>query len=382
MAEWRPAVVFPPGEFLRDELEARGWTQLEFAEIIGRPPRLVNEIIAGKRGISPDTANELAAALGTSSQFWMNLETAYQLWKAAPAPERISREARLRERFPVREMIRRGWIEASESFDVLEAQVLHFFNIPSIDAPVQLAHAARRTNDGEIAPGQLAWLCRVKQLAGALQVASYSETLLHKAVEDLRRLTTAPEEIRHVPKIMAACGVRFVVVEPMPGSKIDGVCSWLEDGTSPVIGLSLRQDRIDNFWFVLRHEVEHVLRGDGKGADIIDSNLGEGDASAGADPVAECAANNAAAEFLVPRAKLDNFIARVRPLYSEQKIINFAKVNGVHPGIVVGQLQNRGEIPYANLRRHLVKVRHLLATSALTDGWGSTPQVWNTPPVM
>jgi HTH-type transcriptional regulator/antitoxin HigA len=378
MSEWRPAEVFPPGEFLRDELEARAWTQLEFAEIIGRPPRVVNEIIAGKRGISPDTANELAAALGTSPQFWMNLETAYQLWKAAPAPERIAREARLRERFPVREMVRRGWIEASENFDILEAQVLRFFHIPSIDAPVRLAHAAKRTNVGETPPVQLAWVCRVKQLASALHVATYSEKTLYKAVEDLRRLISAPEEIRHVPKILAECGVRFVVVEPMPSSNIDGVCSWLENGTSPVIGMSLRRDRIDNFWFVLRHELEHVLRGDGKVMDIIDSNLGETNAPTDADQEAEHIANNAAAEFLIPRTKLDNFIDRVRPLYSEQKIINFAKVNGIHPGIVVGQLQNREEIPYANLRRHLVKVRHILATSALTDGWGSTPQVWTT----
>lgn len=378
MSEWRPAEVFPPGEFLRDELEARGWSQTEFAEIIGRPPRVVNEIITGKRGISPETATELAAALGTSAQFWMNLETSYQLWKVAPAPERIAREARLRERFPVREMIRRGWIEASESFDVLEAQVLRFFAISSIEAPVELAHAARRTNDGEISPLQLAWLCRVKQLASAVQVAPYSGAALRKAIEDLRQLTSAPEEIRHVPKILAGCGVRFVIVEPMPGSKIDGVCSWIADGTSPVVGLSLRQDRIDNFWFVLRHELEHVLRGDGKSGDIIDSDLGGTDASSDFDPEAERAANDAAADFLVPQAKLDNFIARVRPLYSEAKVVNFAKVNRVHPGIVVGQLQNRGEIPYANFRRYLVKVRHLLASSALTDGWGSMPQVWTT----
>lgn len=375
MSEWRPAEVFPPGEFLRDELDARGWSQIEFAEILGRPPRVVNEIIAGKRGISPDTAKELAAALGTSAQFWMNLETAYQLWKTAPASERISKEARLRERFPVREMIRRGWIEASESFDIVEAQVLRFFNIPSVDAPVNMAHAARRTNEGEISPLQLAWLCRVKQLAGALQVATYSEKGLRSAIDDLRQLATSPEEIRHVPKIMAACGVRFVVVEPMPGSKIDGMCSWLEDGKSPVVGMSIRQDRIDNFWFVIRHELEHVLRGDGRAGDIIDVDLGEAEASLGADPDAERAANDAAAEFLVPRVKLDNFIARVRPLYSEQKVVNFAKVNNIHPGVVVGQLQNRGEIPYANLRRHLVKIRHILTQSALTDGWGSTPQV-------
>ncbi|MEI8397034.1 MAG: HigA family addiction module antitoxin [Rhodospirillaceae bacterium] len=372
MSKWRPAEVFPAGEFLRDELSARGWTQLEFAEIIGRPPRVVNEIIAGKRSISPETANELAAALETSPQFWMNLDTAYQLWKAAPASERIAREARLRERFPIREMIRRGWIEASESFDIIEAQVLRFFDIPSVDAPIRHAHAARRTNNGEVLSVQLAWLCRVKELAGALQVPPYSEMKLRKAIGDLQRLIADPEEIRHISKLLMGCGIRFVVVEPMPGSKIDGVCSWLENGTSPVVGLSLRQDRIDNFWFVLRHELEHVLRGDGKDEDIIDTDLGE---SGTEDTGAEGIANAAAAEFLVPRAKLNNFIARVRPLYSEQKIVNFATVNGVHPGIVVGQLQKCGEIPYANLRKHLVKVRHIMAVSALADGWGNTPQV-------
>jgi HTH-type transcriptional regulator/antitoxin HigA len=75
MTDRVPAEVFPPGEFLRDELEARGWTQTEFARIIRRPLRLVNEIITGKRDISPDTAQALAAALGTSAQLWMNLET-------------------------------------------------------------------------------------------------------------------------------------------------------------------------------------------------------------------------------------------------------------------------------------------------------------------
>jgi HTH-type transcriptional regulator / antitoxin HigA len=53
MNEIVPAQAFSPGEFLRDELEARDWTQAEFAEIIGRPVRLVNELIAGKRGITP-----------------------------------------------------------------------------------------------------------------------------------------------------------------------------------------------------------------------------------------------------------------------------------------------------------------------------------------
>ena len=58
MTERIPAEVFPPGEFLADELEARSWTQVEFAELIRRPTKLVNEIIAGKKVITPETARE------------------------------------------------------------------------------------------------------------------------------------------------------------------------------------------------------------------------------------------------------------------------------------------------------------------------------------
>jgi HTH-type transcriptional regulator / antitoxin HigA len=128
-----PAETFPPGDYLREELEARGWSQTEFAEIIGKPVRTVNEIIAGRRQITPETAMAIAAALGTSPQFWMILETAYQLSRVDPAPERIGREARLRERFPVREMIKRGWVDASGTYEVLETRVFEFFGISDME---------------------------------------------------------------------------------------------------------------------------------------------------------------------------------------------------------------------------------------------------------
>lgn len=79
MAMRRPAEVFPPGEFLRDELDERGWTPADLAEILDRPVDDVDEIVAGTRGISPETARGLSAAFGPSPEFWMNLDTAYQL---------------------------------------------------------------------------------------------------------------------------------------------------------------------------------------------------------------------------------------------------------------------------------------------------------------
>ncbi|HEX5414261.1 MAG TPA: HigA family addiction module antitoxin, partial [Chloroflexota bacterium] len=130
----RPAEVFPPGEFLREELEARGWTQTDFAEIIERPVRTVNEIIAGKRSITAETAEQIATALGTSAQLWLNLETAFQLSQTKnPNADEIRRRARLYEIAPINEMVRRGWIRPSNNVAVMERQILDFFEISSLD---------------------------------------------------------------------------------------------------------------------------------------------------------------------------------------------------------------------------------------------------------
>ncbi|MCC7464481.1 MAG: HigA family addiction module antidote protein [Gammaproteobacteria bacterium] len=79
MAAQKPAQVFPPGEILKDELEERGWSQAEFAEILGRPAGLVTDIITGRRGITPETAALFGEAFDVPAEFWMNLEAMYQL---------------------------------------------------------------------------------------------------------------------------------------------------------------------------------------------------------------------------------------------------------------------------------------------------------------
>ena len=114
MSERRPAEVFPPGDFIKEELEARAWTQTDLAEILGRPQRVVSEIIHGKRAISPETATGLGDAFGTGAQFWMNLESAYQLAQVKDQDEDVARRARLYSKAPVKEMLRRRWIEPSQ----------------------------------------------------------------------------------------------------------------------------------------------------------------------------------------------------------------------------------------------------------------------------
>jgi HTH-type transcriptional regulator/antitoxin HigA len=74
-----PARVPTPGKILSRELEARGWTQKDLAEIMSRPVQTINEIIRGSKRITSETAIELSQALGTSPEFWTNLEAKYRL---------------------------------------------------------------------------------------------------------------------------------------------------------------------------------------------------------------------------------------------------------------------------------------------------------------
>jgi HTH-type transcriptional regulator / antitoxin HigA len=366
-----PAEVFSPGEFIQDELDARGWTQGDLAQIMARPLRLVNELVAGKKQITPETARGLAKAFGDDDAlYWMNLDSAYRLAQTEPADESVGRRAKLYSRFPIRELTKRKWIEPSDNLDVIEHRVCRFFRINNIGERPQFAHAAKAAKYDERTHLQYAWLFRAKELAEGVSSSPYSERKLREAIGKLRAHLVSPEEIRRVPAILAEAGVRFVIVEFIPGAKIDGAAFWLNDG--PVIALSLRFDRLNNFWFVLRHEIEHVLNKDGT---MIDVELVERIQRRDTLPAEEVKANEAAAEFSVPKAEMDSFVLRVRPLYSEQRILLFAKRIAVHPALIVGQLQFRGEIPYTHFHKHLIKVREIVTQTALTDGWGTIPPV-------
>lgn len=376
------AEIFHPGVFLEEELEARGLSQLDFADITGKSPRDINLIINGKLSITPDTAICLSDALGTSEKYWLNLESDYQAYKARlkrlhENPNRsaeISTKAKLYEKCPVREMVKRGWIETSSNIEVLASRFCDFFEIPSLDAEIEFNHAAKRSGDysEKLTPVQNGWMFRARHLARAAEVNQrFSAAKLRTCYSKLKLLTHESEEIRHIPKILAEAGIRLVIIEPLPGSKIDGATFWLSDN-EPVIALSLLRDRIDNFWFTLPHELSHVEHGEGKMEAIIDLDL---EAVTSELPDFEKRANSDAAEFTIPEQKLREFIIRTDPYFLEAKILGFAALHKVHPGIVVGRLQHLGKVPYRNHRKFLEKVRNIITEAAFTDGYGYTPSI-------
>ena len=80
----QPKNPFHPGEILLEEfLEPAGISQAAFARQLGWTKARLNELIKGKRGITADSALDLSEALGTSAKLWMNLQSTYDLDRAA-----------------------------------------------------------------------------------------------------------------------------------------------------------------------------------------------------------------------------------------------------------------------------------------------------------
>lgn len=367
-----------PGQLISTLLKERGWTKRTLAIVLGVDEATITRLVSDKRSVSADLALQLEEVLDVEADRLLTLQKDYDLQLARIGfrsdPARAVR-AQIFGALPVAEMVKRGWlpgVESPKDVPAVEAAVAKLFDAPTLGDVEFLPHAARRAHTSVNAtPLQLAWLYRVKSVAAEMMVPPYSDAKGRAVVERLRPLLSAAEEARKVPRLLAEAGIRFVIVEALPGSKIDGACLWL-DATAPVIALSFRFDRIDNFWFVLRHELEHVLQRHGQVAPMLDVDLdGRTDAHVVDE---ERVANAAASAFAVPPDKLNGFVARKAPFFAERDILGFATTLGIHPGLVAGQLQHRTQ-RYDHFRSHLVKVRSIVAPGAMVDGWGDIAPV-------
>lgn len=343
-----PAEVFPVGEYLRDEIEARGWTVAEFAAILGRPTPAISEILNGHKEITAQTATEIAAATGTEAATWLRLQDSYQLWAIAQHPkgsrlDEVARRARLRNLTPLTELIRRGIVPEGD-LDAQERAVQDLLGISTLDQDTGFALAARRSDAGaELSPAQRTWAACVRRAASATQPALYDPARLLSIAETLTRTVTEPEHLVRLPAVLADVGVRIVYVPHFESSKIDGAA--LDGGQGPVIGLSGRIAKFDAVLFTALHEIAHIYRGDVDDGIVVDVDL-----SSPARSDRERACDQLATGWAIPGGSVVTAGLRTGRL-SGARVRAAAAEIGVHPAVVVGRLHHDGMLPWTHLNR-------------------------------
>jgi HTH-type transcriptional regulator/antitoxin HigA len=361
---YTPREVSPPGATLRDLMEERGLTQIELARRLNRPKQAINEIVAGKKEITEETAIELERVLQVPAQFWLVRESHYREYLARQRDAQACKaHVPWLEQFPLKALQAAGILPAGRLTATLKQelvdQLLRFFGVASpegwaaqydqMQAQFRRAKPAKQTDTAAIT----AWLRMGELAASRLQVADYSASALEAALPAMRALTLSrPEDIGpQLTRLCAQAGVALVFVAALPGTHVSGVARWA--GGKPLIQLSLLGKWNDGFWFSFFHEVAHILKHPVRGAVYLD------DASAGATMQSpeEQEANRFATDCLVPRARQ----AELQALPITQAAVEaFAAELGLHPGIVVGQLQHLGRVDYAHALTKL-KARYALA---------------------
>ena len=364
--------VKSPGDVIREMLSVKGWTQAELGAVLGLPPSRVTDLIQNKRNIDPELAVALSEVFfENTAEQWLSIESRYRLSLTPRSNEQVRKRAGLLEIAPIKEMERRGWIKPTSSSDELEAELCRFFETDSLATLPSISGATRKTDSQDsLTPAQRTWCQRVRQLAKSMLVAKFSEERLPECERAIRKLSAYPQEAQKLPALLASFGIRFVVVEPSASCKVDGVAMWLDESwNSPVIGVSFRYDRIDAFWHTVCHELSHIRHHDEQ---AFDADLTSDDLLLTVKSHVERRADAEAATTLIPGGELESFIQRVGPLYSKDRIVQFAHRIKMHPGVIVGQLQFRKEIGYSANREMLSKLRSIVAPVAITDGWGFT----------
>ncbi|MFF2084905.1 HigA family addiction module antitoxin [Nocardia sp. NPDC058176] len=350
-----PAQAFPAGEYLRDELEAREWSVVEFARILGRPPQAVSEILNGRKEITPETAMEIAAATDTEAATWLRLQDTYRLWKLSRTADAsrtavVARRARLAQLLPMSELRKRSLIPPGADIDTEEAAVLDLLEISDFSEQPPFVFAARRSNESDpVSPPQLAWIASVRKAATAAGSLVPRSGAIPDLAADVVSLSRNPEALTRLPEVFAAYGIRLVYVAHFKSGKIDGG-AYIDDMGTPVVAISGRVPRIDSVVFTLLHELAHIHLGHLSAGMTLDT-----DVCAATENATEREADRLAMRWALPPQ------LGLEPPISKRAVLDRASTLGVHPGLIVGRLQHKNILPWTHLRDLTPNVRNQLA---------------------
>jgi len=315
-----------PIEAIRFRMEEQGLKQNDLIPFIGSKSK-VSEILAGKRNLTIPMIRALNSNLG------IPLDVLIQNAKQ----ETLHEDEIAWDKFPTKEMEKKNWIKKI-NLDVVEdcKSVIGDFLAP-LGGLSELCIMWRRSihsrNDSNSNRyGLLAWVARAMILADKVNVGEYDKSLITvDYLRELGKLSRFNQGPLLAKEKLANYGIKLIFLEHLSATKVDGAC-FLDKKGHPVIAMSLRHDRLDNFWFTLLHEMSHVYKHLSAQDQFID-NL---DVKS-ADDLKEKEADKIASESLIPRQiwqRSDAFELR-----NQSAILALAKQLDIHPAIVAGRIR-------------------------------------------
>ena len=339
MVRSRSYIATPPGATIKEQLNERGMSQKEFAVRMDMSEKHISKLINGDVQLTPETAVRLEMVLGVPAKFWNNLEAIYrEKIIKAEAENAMDADAEMAKQFPYNEMAKFGWVPETREVKEKIVNLRKYFEVVelSILGSEQITRIACRrlaiTEKSDLA--LMAWAQEAKIKARDIRTAPINIKDMISAMPEIRKMTVLkPKEFcPQIKKCLADCGIALVFLPHLKGSFLQGA-SFI-DGNKIVVGLTARGKDADKFWFSLFHELAHIALGHVGQLNGISENDEE-------------AADIWAGDTLIPPEDFEAF--RKNRDYSERSVLQFAEVQGIAPGIVVGRMQLKGMIKYSML---------------------------------
>jgi len=340
---------------IRFRMEQQGLKPKDMVPYIGSPSK-VSEVLSGQRSLSLSMIRNLVEGLGIPAEVMLRKPGA-KLDASSPALQG--------QRFPVAQMLKRGWFAGfngtlADAKEQLEDLLASFAGPLGVDALRPALNRQHVRSGSRMDPYALAaWRIRVSTVAMRETLPSYRPaSITPDFLRELVRLSYLDAGPKLAKEFLNKNGIHFHVEPHLPKTFLDGAALKLPDG-SPLVALTLRYDRLDHYWFTLCHELAHLALH----LDKNDIDTFYDDFSQGGTDVLEKEADKLASEALIPTKQWIK--AGLSRTYSAETVRAFAEELRINAAIPAGRI--RYEKKNYTLLKELVganKVRILFPTQA------------------
>ena len=337
---YRDIMAFHPGYYVAEIIEDMGVTQAEFAVRMGTTSKTLSQLVNGQANISNDLAQKLSTMLGTSIEFWLNLQTAFdekviEINKAKATDEQTEIVAVIDYSYfvklanlPSARTVREKIDNLCSYFRIADLRILR-----QNDFLVNFRTGIATVEDKNIINSR-AWLQTALNVAAGIETEPFHADKLKAYIPEIRTMTLQNPEVflPRLKEIFSECGVAFVLLPYLKNSGINGAVKWINQDRV-VLAMNDRRLNADTFWFSLFHEIKHVLQQKTKTVFVSSSKQEMKEMDEKLEEEADTFAQNT----LIPMRDYRQFAPS--KYTSDAEIIAFAKKIGIHPGVVAGRLQ-------------------------------------------
>ena len=350
--EYNDKIAFHPGYYIKELIEESGLTQEDFAKRLATTPKNLSILIRGEQSLSIDLAMKLSRMLGTSVEYWLNLQKAYDTLVADfKSREELESERKIFKSFDYKYFVTNFGLPAlSRKTDEQIKTLREFLHVATLSVLTKKDMAVSfRSSVNDLSEANIVKANSMVQIATNkalnIEAPKYNKKKFELAIEYALTLTKNHDSFYPlIKKSFEEAGVIFVILPNMSGSRINGATKKIGDNI--MLMVNDRRSYADSFWFTLYHEIGHIINGDYG----ISFEKETGEQEDKADKYAE--------DHLIPRKEYKTFVSNGK--FSQQSIVQFADKIGRDPGLVLGRLQKDRKVDYNDWTMKTLRKKYVI----------------------